>query len=155
MRAGRTASATPLPPEDQQEIDALLGAGVVGEALPSRPIADPSVYFPLSERTHNYLVTGGPKAGATQPLGLSRGKRPDGNPAWRLGLSPSQAAFLRKTDGGDLHAGGHRLRRGGRGDHARQSVRAQGMQPGESRTLSQQVAVNYLDDPTSRDYWVR
>ncbi len=38
--------ALPLPPEDQQNITAQLGPGVVGIALPSQPIADPSLYFP-------------------------------------------------------------------------------------------------------------
>jgi len=27
-----------------------------------------------------------------------------------------------------------------------------GLQPGDSRTIEQTVAINYLDDPTSRDY---
>jgi hypothetical protein len=35
----------PLPAEDQQKIDALLGPGIVGKALPSKPIQDASVYF--------------------------------------------------------------------------------------------------------------
>ena len=38
-----SAQVLPLPDRDRAKIDALLGAGVVGEALPSQPIADPSV----------------------------------------------------------------------------------------------------------------
>ena len=90
----------PLPPEDQQAIDAMLGPGVVGQALPSNPIQDVSVYFPLQERVLSYQVTSGPHAGKTQTLAVARGKRPDGNPAWRFGLSPSLAAFLRQTEQG-------------------------------------------------------
>ena len=37
----------PLPPEDQQELAARLGPGVVGQALPSSPIASSTQYFPL------------------------------------------------------------------------------------------------------------
>jgi hypothetical protein len=41
----------PLPPEDQQRIAAQLGPGVVGNALPSKPITDVSAYFPLTNRS--------------------------------------------------------------------------------------------------------
>ena len=44
----------PLPPEDQQNITAQLGAGVVGAALPSNPINDPSVYFPLQQKSQQF-----------------------------------------------------------------------------------------------------
>ncbi len=144
----------PLPAADRQEIDALLGVGVVGEALPSRPIADPSVYFPLQPRVPDYLVTGGPKAGATQALALAMGQRPNGNPAWRFGLSPSQQAFLRRADGGDLLMPA--VTDIGEGvvvvTTPPNPFLLSGMQPGETRTLTQQVAVNYLDDPTRQDY---
>src|SRR3984885_9909912 len=40
-----------LSPQDQQNITAQLGAGVVGAALPSQTITDPSVYFPLTQRS--------------------------------------------------------------------------------------------------------
>ena len=39
----------PLPPEDQQKINAQLATGVVCKPLPSEPIEDVSVYFPLRE----------------------------------------------------------------------------------------------------------
>ena len=39
----------PLPAEDQQKLDSLLGPGVVGQALPCKPIQDASVYFPLHD----------------------------------------------------------------------------------------------------------
>src|SRR3984957_20985844 len=40
----------PLPPEDQQNITAQLGAGVVGAALASSPTNDPSAYYPLQQQ---------------------------------------------------------------------------------------------------------
>ena len=154
MALPASGQVLPLPDADRKEIDALLGAGVVGEALPSKPIADPSVYFPLQERTRSYLVTGGDKAGGNQTLGLSKGQRPNGTPAWRLGLSPSQAAFLRQTEGGDLLMPA--VTDAGEGvvvvTTPPNPFLLKGMQPGETRTLTQQVAVNYLDDPTRQDY---
>jgi len=143
----------PLPPEDQQVINAMLGPGVVGQALPSQPIQDVSVYFPLRERVLNYQVTSGPLAGNTQTLAVARGKRPNGNPAWRFGLSPSLAAFLRQTDQGLIMPAVSDF---GEGvvvvTTPANPFLLSGMQPGETRTLSQTVSVNYLDDPTSRDY---
>ena len=92
----------PLPPEDQQEIAARLGAGVLGQALPSTPITDPSVYFPLQPQALSYLVTAGKNAGNTQTLKVAKRNRPDGTPAWRFGISPTLAGFVRQTVAGDL-----------------------------------------------------
>src|ERR1700691_2262437 len=65
----------PLPPEDQQNITAQLGAGVVGAALPSNPINDPSVYFPLQQKSQQFQVVAGPNARTVQTLGLWQARR--------------------------------------------------------------------------------
>ncbi len=154
LAAAAGGPVLPLPDADRQRIDTLLGLGVVGGALPSQPIADPSVYFPLQERSPRYLVTGGPKAGASQALGVTKAQRPDGRPAWRFGLSPSQTAFLHRTDAGDLLMPA--VTDIGEGvvvvTTPPNPFLLTGMQPGETRTLTQQVAVNYLDDPSREDY---
>src|SRR5258708_8638197 len=72
----------PLPPQDQQNITAQLGPGVVGTALPSSPIGDPSVFFPLQEKSQKYQVMAGPNAGTVQTLGLWKTRRPGGRMAW-------------------------------------------------------------------------
>jgi hypothetical protein len=144
----------PLPPDDQQQLTAMLGSGVVGQALSSAPIADVSVYFPLQERTFTYQVTAGKNAGQTQQLAVARATRPSGSPAWRFGLSPSLAGFLRQTASGDLLMPA--VSDSGEGvivvTTPPNPFLLNGMQPGASRTVSQTVAVNYLDDPTRRDY---
>jgi hypothetical protein len=156
--AVRTASAQgpvlPLPAADQQRVDALLGAGVVGKALPSAPIDDPTRFFPLQEKTPSYTVTSGKHAGETQPLRVARGQRPDGNPAWRFQLSPSLAGFLRNTPDGDLVMPAV--------TDASEAVVViatppnpfvlKDMQPGTARSFTQKVSVNYLDDPTDQRY---
>ncbi len=91
----------PLPPDDQQKITAQLGPGVVGNALPSKTIQDPSVYFPLQDKALTYQVTGGPNSG-TQTLGLVRAARPSRKLAWRFQLTPTLAGFLRQTPEGEL-----------------------------------------------------
>jgi hypothetical protein len=144
----------PLPDEDQQEITTLLGAGVVGQALPSSPITDASVYFPLQERVKTYQVTAGSNAGSTQTLAVAKGKRPGGNPAWRFALSPSLAGFINQSPSGDLTMPA--ISDSGEGvvviTTPANPFILNGMQPGETRTLAQTVSVNYLDDPTRQDY---
>ena len=91
----------PLPAEDSQMITAKLGT-IVGKALPSKPIEDVSVYFPLQEKAAIYQVTAGPNAGNTQKLGLAKTRRPSEGSAWRFQFSPSLAGFIHRTPQGDL-----------------------------------------------------
>jgi hypothetical protein len=144
----------PLPAEDQQTIASLLGPNVVGKALPSLPITDASVYFPLVEKTTVFNVTSGKNAGTQQTLRVVKGKRPGGNPAWRFELSPTLASFLSEAAGGDLTMPA--VTDSGEGvvvvtTPANPFV-LEAMQPGESRKLSQKVSVNYLDDPSDQRY---
>jgi hypothetical protein len=143
-----------LPAQDQQNITAQLGPGVVGNALPSSPIGDPSVYFPLQEKSQQFQVVAGPHAGTVQTLGLWKARRPGGRMAWRFQLTPSLNGFMRETPEGDIIMAA--LTDAGEGvvvvtTPANPFV-PKGMQPGESRTYSQQVSVNYLDDPSDQKY---
>ncbi len=156
---GSPASATggvviPLPAQDQQDIASMLGANVVRQALPSQTISDASVYFPLVEKTSVFNVTGGKNAGTQQTLHVAKGQRPGGNPAWRFELSPTLVGFLSQVSGGDLTMPA--VSDSGEGvivvtTPANPFV-LQGMQPGESRNLTQKVSVNYLDDPSDQRY---
>jgi len=143
-----------LPPADQQAIAAKLGSGVVGKALPSKPIQDPSVYFPLQDKALTYQVMAGSNAGNMQTLSLAKARRPSGKPAWRFQLSPSLQAFIRQTPEGDLVMPAVSDLKEGVvvvTTPANPFVIV-GMKPGESRPFSQKVSVNYLDDPTDQDY---
>jgi hypothetical protein len=152
--AGAQGQVLALPAADQQRMDALLGAGVVGKALPSAPIDEPMRYFPLKEKEPSYTVTSGKNAGKTQVLKVAKGKRPGGNDAWRLELSSTLAGFLRSTVDGDLIMPAVT-------DTSEGVVvittppnpfLLKGMKPGETRNFAQKVSVNYLDDPTYQDY---
>jgi hypothetical protein len=143
-----------LPPQDQQNISAQLGPGVVGAALPSQPITDPSVYFPLQQKVQQFQVVAGPHAGTIQSLGLWQARRPGGRKAWRFQMTPTLAGFMRETQEGDIIMAA--LTDSGEGvvvvtTPANPFV-PKGMQPGESRSYSQQVSVNYLDDPSDQRY---
>jgi hypothetical protein len=146
--------ALPLPAADQQRMDALLGKGVVGRALPSAPIDDPMHYFPLQEKAPSYTITSGKRAGQTQVLKVAKGQRPGGNPAWRFQLSDSLSAFLRSTVEGDLLMPA--VTDAGEGvvviTTPANPFLLKGMAPGTTRSFTQKVSVNYLDDPTAQDY---
>ena len=118
----------PLPPEDQQNITAQLGPGVVGAALPSQPISDPSIYFPLQQKSQQFQVVAGPHAGTVQTLGLWQARRPGGRKAWRFQMTPILGGVHARDRPGRHHNGRpHRFWRGcSRRHDACQSVRAQG-----------------------------
>lgn len=144
----------PLPPADQQQLAATLGAGVVGSALSSEPIRDTSVYFPLNEKTFIFQVTSGSNAGKTQNLVLKKARRPGGATAWRFNFAPSLAGFITLTPAGDLI-----MPAVSDVDEGVIVVTTPanpfvltGMKAGESRSFRQKVSVNYLDDPTKRDW---
>ena len=152
--AAAQGQALPLPADDQDRITKLLGDGVVGQALPSSPITDPTVYFPLAERSATFNVTSGTNAGNQQTLRVAKGQRPNGNPAWRFEMSPSLFGFINKADGGDLKMTAV-------SDVSEGVVIVTtpsnpfvlvGMKPGESRNITQKVSVNYLDNPTDQRY---
>jgi hypothetical protein len=144
----------PLPPDDQQRIAAKLGSGVVGNALPSQQITDSASYFPLRDRSLTYQVTAGSNTGNVQTLGLRKAERPNGQSAWRFQFTPSLAGFLRQTPTGDLIMPA--VTDAGEGvvivSTPANPFITKGMQPGETRSYSQQVSVNYLDDPTDQRY---
>lgn len=135
-------------------IEAQLGPGVVGKALPSKQIDDVSIYFPLQEMASVYQVKTGPNAGKSQTLGLTRVRRPSGKLAWRFQLSPTLAGFIRQTPQGDLLMPA--ISDMGEGvvvvtTPANPFV-LKGMKPGESRSYMQTVLVNTLDDPADQEY---
>ncbi len=144
----------PLPASDQQALAKYLGPGVVGAPLPSDPIADATTYFPLADTTFVFQVTSGSNSGNTQNLGLKQSQRPIGTPAWRYQLTPTLAAFINSTPGGDLLMPA--VADSDKGvvvvTYPANPFVLKGMKPGESRSFSQTVAVNYLDDPTKKDW---
>jgi hypothetical protein len=153
-QARAQGTVLPLPPSDQEKLAANLGAGVVGAALPSETIGDVSAYFPLNEKTFVFRVTSGSNTGKTQNLVLKKARRPGGTESWRFNFAPSLAGFLKPTKGGDLM-----MPAISDVDEGVIVVTTPsnpfiltGLKPGESRSFRQKVSVNYLDDPTKRDW---
>ncbi|MGO9603192.1 MAG: hypothetical protein ACLQAT_07300 [Candidatus Binataceae bacterium] len=132
----------------------MLGAGVVGNPVLSKPITDATTYFPLQNKTLTYQVTSGRNAGNTQTLGISRRSRPNGQQAWRFQFSPTLAGFLNQTvDGAVIMPA---VTDTGEGvvvvSTPANPFVPKGMNPGETRSFSQSISVNYLDNPSDQRY---
>ena len=134
----------PLPPEDRKMIDAKLGAGVVGEALPCKPIDDARTYFPLEEKTATYIAITGLRAGQIEKLGVGRVTPTSGRLSWRCEFSPSLTGFIQQNEIGDLEMPWvSDLREGVIViTNPPMPFILKGMKPGDSRPFSQTVTVN-------------
>ena len=153
-RAYAQGVVLPLPPEDLQRVNAMLGPGVVGNPVASKPLGDGTSYFPLHGESLTYQVTSGKNAGNTQTLGVSQRSRPDGQQAWRFQFSPTLAGFLNRTVDGALIMPA--VSDSGEGVLVVSSPPnpfvPKGMNPGETRSFSQNISVNYLSNPSDQRY---
>jgi hypothetical protein len=85
---------------------------------------------------------------------VKKGTNPAGNAAWRFELSPTLAGFISQGAEGNLLMPAVSDTEEGVivvTTPANPFV-LEGLAPGESRSLSQQVSVNYLDDPSDQRY---
>jgi hypothetical protein len=144
----------PLPAKDRQTIEARLGARVVGEALPSKPISDPLELFPFHNERVTYRFTYGKNAGKSQTAGLTKVERPGGKFVWRLQLAPSLVGFLRQAPDGDIDMPA--VEDTGEGALVLSTpgnpFLPKGMKAGETRSYSQTVSVRYVDDISDERY---
>ena len=144
----------PLPPDDQQIIEKRLGANVVGDALPSKPIDDPTALFPFHDEAITYRFTSGKNKGKSQTETLAKVQRPGGQFVWRLQLAPSLVGYLKQTPAGDIVISA--VADTGEGalvlTTPANPFLPRGMKPGETRSYSQQVSIRYLDDITDERY---
>jgi hypothetical protein len=144
----------PLPLDDQQIIAKQLGASVVGDALPSKPIDEPSALFPFHHEAISYRFTSGKNKGKTQTETLTKVPRPGGKFVWRLQLAPSLVAYLKQAPEGDVVMSA--VSDTGEGalvlTTPANPFLPKGMRPGETRSYSQQVSVRYLDNLTDEQY---
>jgi hypothetical protein len=144
----------PLPSEDREIIVKRLGAGFVGDALPSKPIDDTSILFPFHHQSVTYRFTSGRNIGKSKTVALTKVPRPSGRFVWRLQLAPSLIGFLRQTPEGDIVMPAV----------AETSEDAlvvttppnpfllKSMRPGETRSYSQEVSVRYFEDISNERY---
>jgi hypothetical protein len=137
-----------LSPQDQERITKQLGQGIVGEAVASETIDDPSYWFPLHNEKLIYKFTSGKNVGKTQTETLTRVSRPDGTEAWRLQLAPNLTGYLHYMHDGQIEMPA--VEDAGEGAFVittpANPFLPRGIKPGETRTYSQNISVRYLDD---------
>jgi hypothetical protein len=141
-------TALTLPDADRKILTEQLGADIVGEPLPSKPLDAPDSLFSFAHVPVTYRFTSGRNKGKTQTLVPTKVKRPGGKIVWRVPLAPSLIGFLKQMPDGDIvmpaveDTGAEALVV----STPANLFISKGMKPGETRRFVQQVSVRYLDD---------
>jgi hypothetical protein len=147
--AAQTAGPViPLSGADRGQLDALLGKGVVGEALPSAPLQAATSYLPRHGRTLTYqVVTQGGKP-ATENHEITETTDPAYKPGWRYTVGDVGDIYIQNDPAGRAFTVAETdldkkvLSRFTPGD----PLVLTGLQPGQSTTSSHAVEVYDLSN---------
>jgi len=146
--AQSTGPIIPLSDADRIQLDALLGENVVGEALPSAPLANAGSYLPRLGRTLTYqvVVQGGNPAIETHEIAETTD--PAFEPGWHYSLGDVGEMYIQKDPAGraftiaEKDLGNKVLSRFTPGD----PLVLAGLQPGQSVMSSLKVEVYDLSN---------
>jgi hypothetical protein len=144
--AQSTGPVIPLSDADRGQLDALLGKGVVGEALPSAPLQDPGSYLPRHGRTLTYqVVTPGEKP-AIENHEITETTEAAYQPGWHYSVGDVGEIYIQKDADGHAATVAEKdldkkvLSRFIPGD----PLVLSGLQPGQSAASSHRVEVHDL-----------
>lgn len=142
------ADAQGLTDSETNALNGLLGAGVLGAAMPSNPIANPASLLPLSPATWTFQVTGGPNQGATETHVLQPASAPSPGAQWQYAVGESTIYTLGTlADGSIVSPSEQDLSQGVVTQYAPpRPVLTPGMQPGQSQSSTTQVSVYNSND---------
>jgi hypothetical protein len=142
-----------LSPADRKELDALLGKGVVGAAVPSAPIAAPEALLSAIASNLSYRVIEDGKA-TTEQHRLSPADPSQSAKGWQYAAGPDTTLIIEAAADGSLAVVAEYDRE--------QDVISRftpgeplligGLKPGESRRVSMKVEVVDIDDPTDVEH---
>jgi len=146
--AADTATVIPLPATDKAQLEALLGPGVVGEALPGLPLGTADSYLPAKGTSNSYQVLDSNRKPTTETHKVEDTTDPAYSPGWRYSIGGVGVDFFMKgPDGSIITVAEQDL------DH---KVLSQftpgepriisGLKPGESKTFTLSVSVYDLSD---------
>ena len=142
-----------LQAEDREAL-AILGKGVVGKALPAKPITDTARLMPLNEGKWTYRVLVGDHKGTNQEDIIARPKHDESGKSWRRVVGKKCIDYYRVRDGGKI-------------DMASEvdlvedvitsytpmfPVMFDGMRPGDKNEVKTDIRVYDLHDPTDEKY---
>ena len=138
----------PLSDADRAQLDALLGKGVVGEALPSAPLKDAESYLPRAGRTLTYqVVTPGQKP-AIETHEIKDTTDAAFKPRWHYSVGEVSELYIQKDPAGKAVTSAEKdldkkvLSRFIPGD----PLVLTGLQPGQSAASSHKVEVSDLSN---------
>jgi len=130
-------SIVPLTRAIQQKVIAL-GKGVVGDALPAKPITDPSKLYHLRSGSWQYRITEGANKGQLQTVKVERVSGADA--AWKLEVGNQDIQQLRVTVNHEVEKLSQIDLESDRGVIYRPGlVLTPGMKPGETKTVKTKV----------------
>ena len=133
---------------------AILGKGVVSQALPAKPITDTAKLMPLNEGKWTYRVLAGDHKGTNQEDIIARPKHDESGKSWRRVVGKKCIDYYRVRDGGKI-------------DMASEvdlvedvitsytpmfPVMFDGMRPGDKNEVKTDIRVYDLHDPTDEKY---
>ena len=144
----------PLPSADQKQLDALLGKGVVGDAVPSKPIVAPELHLPPKGVTLTYRVVDEKGKTTTEQHKVSEADASQSAHGWQYTIGSHGMVIIEKAADGSLAIVAEY-------DHEQDVISRftpgeplliAGMKPGESRHVSMKVEVADIDDPTDIEH---
>ncbi|TXH39114.1 MAG: hypothetical protein E6Q98_00140 [Rhodospirillaceae bacterium] len=143
----------PLPAADRQEIEKLLGKGVIGDALPAKPLPPAELYMTGMQGRISYLIRD--EKGRTKDEAHEFAKTAGATPeSWDYRIGKDRRAIFTKTaDGGLVTSLEYDLDK----EVVSQFTPGEpliltGLKPGDSRRTTIHVKVADIDDPTDVDY---
>jgi hypothetical protein len=147
--ADTAGSVVPLPAADRAQLDKYLGAGVVGDPIPSPALMTAASYLPANGVTLIYRVIEKDEPARTETHKVEATTDPKFAPGWRYVAAPMGAMYFQtSSDGGAVIAGDEDndnevLSRFTPGE----PLMIVGLKPGDSRKVTVQVRVSDLSKP--------
>jgi hypothetical protein len=92
----------PLPDTDRAQLDRLLGKGVVGEALPSAPLAGIEAYLPPKDRVMTLRVVTSDKRTTTETHRIEETPDAAFAPGWRYTIEGIAELYFQKDSAGNV-----------------------------------------------------
>ena len=142
-----------LKAEDKKAL-AILGKGVVGKALPAKPIADTARLMPLKEGKWTYRVLAGDHKGTNQEDLIARPKHKGSGRSWRRAVGRKFIEYYRVRNEGKIEVASIvDLVEDVMSTYFPQvPVIFNGMRPGENNEVETEIKVYDLHDPTDEKY---
>jgi hypothetical protein len=98
--AQSTGPVIPLSDADRGQLDALLGNGVVGEALPSAPLKNTESYLPRAGRTLTYQVVTQGKKPTIETHEITETTEATFKPGWHYSVSDAGEMYIQVDPAG-------------------------------------------------------